>query len=491
MKLSRNDPCSCGSGKKYKHCCLGNEGAPVVDLADRIWRQMREAIDGYATAMLRFIEEPYGKDAVPQAWLEFIMGASEKFVPGAPNTELFFSWLFHRWKPDLHKGNHIVDPSLNEVVPTRAYLDRRSALLSPLLHRYLETCLATPFGFHEILNCQPGFGFTTKDVFSGKLLNVRERSASSTLKDGEIIFGLVVPVQSIALVEAAARFSFPPIFKTHLIHVRQRNELQEHPDMALRSLYLSLAQAYLNPKPPELHNTDGDRLEPRTLYFDIDSAQIAFDALVPLAMGTSRDELLEDGKFDRTGSLVEAAIPWIKPAAGNRSGLQTVLMGRIRIADRKLTVEVNSVSRAKAIRATIEQLLGERARYRRSRKQSIESVVPAMTGGPGIRASARSADDEELMQHPEVRAQLAEMQRRHYESWPEIPLPALNGRAPLDAVKDTDGREIVETLLNQFERDDAAMSFPTPPEVFSKLAPIVGLAVGKRSQFDHPMRIYM
>jgi hypothetical protein len=22
MKLSRNDPCSCGSGKKYKHCCL-------------------------------------------------------------------------------------------------------------------------------------------------------------------------------------------------------------------------------------------------------------------------------------------------------------------------------------------------------------------------------------------------------------------------------------------------------------------------------------
>ena len=22
MKLARNDPCSCGSGKKYKHCCL-------------------------------------------------------------------------------------------------------------------------------------------------------------------------------------------------------------------------------------------------------------------------------------------------------------------------------------------------------------------------------------------------------------------------------------------------------------------------------------
>jgi hypothetical protein len=475
MKLGRNDPCSCGSGKKYKHCCLGNEGAPVVDLADRIWRQMREAIDGYAAAMLRFTEESYGKDAVQQAWLEFTMGASEEFVPGAPNTELFFSWLFHRWKPDSHKGNRIADLSLNEVVPTRAYLDRRTARLSPLLDRYLETCLATPFGFHEILNCQPGIGFATKDVFSGKLLNVRERSASSTLKDGEIIFGLVVPVQSIALVEALAPFSFPPIFKTHLIHLRQRNELQEHPDMALRSLYFALAEAYLNPKPPELHNTDGDRLEPRTLYFDVDSAQIAFEALAPLAMGATRDELLEDGKFDRSGSLVEATIPWIRPAEGNRVGLQTVLMGRIRIEDRKLTVEVNSAARAKAVRATIEQLLGERARYRRSRKQSIESLVPPMTGGPGIRAASRSAEDEELMQHPEVRAQLAEMQRRHYESWPEIPLPALNGRAPLDAVKDPDGREIVEALLNQFERDDAAMPVPTPPEVFSNLRARLGL----------------
>jgi hypothetical protein len=120
----------------------------------------------------------------------------------------------------------------------------------------------------------------------------------------------------------------------------------------------------------EVHNTDGDRLEPRTIYFEVDSAQIAFDALAPHAVWTTRDELLEDGKFDRSGTLVEATIPWVKPTEGNRLGLQTVLMGRIRIEDRKLTVEVSSAARAKAIRATIEQLLGELARYRRSRKQS-------------------------------------------------------------------------------------------------------------------------
>jgi hypothetical protein len=46
MNPGRNDPCPCGSGKKYKQCCLGRDSASVVNLAERTWRQMREAIDG-------------------------------------------------------------------------------------------------------------------------------------------------------------------------------------------------------------------------------------------------------------------------------------------------------------------------------------------------------------------------------------------------------------------------------------------------------------
>ena len=31
-KVSRNDPCPCGSGKKFKHCCLRNRGEGDLDL---------------------------------------------------------------------------------------------------------------------------------------------------------------------------------------------------------------------------------------------------------------------------------------------------------------------------------------------------------------------------------------------------------------------------------------------------------------------------
>lgn len=32
MKVGRNDPCPCGSGLKYKKCCLGKEGMDFIDL---------------------------------------------------------------------------------------------------------------------------------------------------------------------------------------------------------------------------------------------------------------------------------------------------------------------------------------------------------------------------------------------------------------------------------------------------------------------------
>ena len=29
MKTGRNAPCPCGSGRKYKHCCMGRKSTPM------------------------------------------------------------------------------------------------------------------------------------------------------------------------------------------------------------------------------------------------------------------------------------------------------------------------------------------------------------------------------------------------------------------------------------------------------------------------------
>jgi len=483
MRPGRNDPCPCGSGKKYKQCCLANDEASVVDLAEQTWRRIRAAIEGYAADMLRFIGVCYGKDAVHQAWLEFTIGSGEEFVQGHPNTELFFTWFFHHWTPARTKGNKIADAALYGIAPTRAFLARKGRHINPLLHRYLKACLESSLAFHEILHCEAGVGFTTRDVFTASEFRVRERAASSTLKNGDIIFGQVVPIQGIAMLEASSPFSFPPIFKTNLIQLRHRKELRQEPDMALRSVYFALAESYLNPAPPDIRNTDGDVLEPRTLYFDIESPQMAFDALKHLALGTSGEELLEDAKFDAKGAVVEVLIPWVRQANSKHAAMQTVLMGQIRIDGRKLTVEVNSAERAKTIRALLVDALGVHARYRRPRRQPVDTMIPPSTrSGSGPRLVPRDAEQEALMRQPEVRAHIESMQRRHYQSWPEIPVPALQGRTPLEAVKDSGGREMVEALITQFERDSQAMGAVVSPEVFVELRRRLGLS----GRTEHP-----
>ena len=53
----------------------------------------------------------------------------------------------------------------------------------------------------------------------------------------------------------------------------------------------------------------------------------------------------------------------------------------------------------------------------------------------------------------------AEMQRQ-VENWIFQKVPALGGRTPLEAVADADGKEIVESLLLDWERQTETMASP-------------------------------
>lgn len=65
MKIGRNDPCPCGSGKKYKKCCLAKD-------------EKREALKQQVIKISRrdFISEPYKKCLNPQCAAENAFGVS-------------------------------------------------------------------------------------------------------------------------------------------------------------------------------------------------------------------------------------------------------------------------------------------------------------------------------------------------------------------------------------------------------------------------------
>jgi hypothetical protein len=360
MKSARNTSCS--------EVGLSSEAAADGESPDG--HRIRRALDGYATAIVRIIGESYGKESVQHAWREFTIGGGGPFLGDDPNAELFFSWLFHRWSPELEESLKIDDESCYGVPPTQAYLSRHAPGLDPLQRRYLEACLAARFGFYEILDCKPRIGFKARDVLAGKEVDVSEGTASTSLRNGDIVFAHIVPIDGTAMMEAVSPFSFPPTLKTQLTGLRRHREWNGRADLPLRRLYFKLLESHRWLPLPEVRNADGQVIETRTLYFDIESPQRAFDSLAPLALGATRRELLAVTKQRDNGELYEATIPWLKPKQARVSDPEFVLLGYIRIRGKRLVVEVNSAQRARAFRLLISGIPAATARYRGTRKRS-------------------------------------------------------------------------------------------------------------------------
>src|SRR5260370_8645991 len=64
------------------------------------------------------------------------------------------------------------------------------------------------------------------------------------------------------------------------------------------------------------------------------------------------------------------------------------------------------------------------------------------------------ADREAMLADPEARKFLQATMQKQVESWPQEKIPSLGGRTPLEAVRDPDGKEMVEALLLDWERRD-------------------------------------
>lgn len=67
QRIGRNDPCLCGSGRKYKHCCLR-----TVDAVETQWRQLRAAEGRLIPELWRVALNDWGADGFREAQQRFL-----------------------------------------------------------------------------------------------------------------------------------------------------------------------------------------------------------------------------------------------------------------------------------------------------------------------------------------------------------------------------------------------------------------------------------
>lgn len=114
----RNDPCPCGSGKKYKKCCLA-----VAEDADFTFRQLRQTHAAVIPRLTEYALEALGPDLFHEAWLEFNdHQTTEPFDPESPMTVLFMPGFC---STSSSRYSFLVKRNMSRLPPPRCFYSPR------------------------------------------------------------------------------------------------------------------------------------------------------------------------------------------------------------------------------------------------------------------------------------------------------------------------------------------------------------------------------
>lgn len=165
----RNEPCPCGSGRKYKVCCLRHNGHPLRSRARWLLQKA-----------LEFLGRPGQRPMLLDIAL-----ARTAAGPDGP------SWV----SAALH--DHLIrDLALFHAGVLERFLDVRGALLPADELALGRSWVGVPPSLYEVVDVQPGERLRLRDLRCGDLLDLAERLGSTKLQPGAVIFARVVPVEA-------------------------------------------------------------------------------------------------------------------------------------------------------------------------------------------------------------------------------------------------------------------------------------------------------
>jgi hypothetical protein len=409
----RNDPCWCGSGKKYKKCHLESDERPQSAPP-----AISGEYQGLRNRLGKFLMETISKRDTRQAQEEFFGGPAED-----DQTAPLIDWMMHDWVP----------PRLGHTI-MREYLLKHGAGLRPHERELVEAWSLSHVGLYEVREVKAGSGIEVKDLVTGDVLFVHDVNMSNKLVrwDGLLArvvpgerghefsgVGITVPRDQLEplrawMEEDRLRTGMPwPVYLKHNLP-RIRRQPEEIAAEWIESLQLS--------------NTDGEEILFSKAVYRVANHETLTAAL------RSCPEINEDDEGKH--------YTWLRGAACEEGN---TVLGNMRVEGAELVFESNSKQRHERGKRMLAELAGPALKHLRDEFTTQREMKRRTLDEP----RAEPVKDEIP---PEVRHKLiTEYMEQHAAKWPDMAIPALDGNTPRQAVKTAAGRLKVAALLRDFE----------------------------------------
>ncbi len=181
-KLGRNDPCWCGSGRKFKQCHQNASDLPA--LPDRVaWLCRKASV---------WLEHSAGdvRDIVTQMSMARATGDPDGELGDLDHLgEFELGELFR----EVFDDPIVFDTALHEGHLFSSFLHERGSLLPDDEQLLAASWLTVERSVHEVVAVDVGVGLTMRDLASGEVAEVRERTLSRDASVGERYCARVVP----------------------------------------------------------------------------------------------------------------------------------------------------------------------------------------------------------------------------------------------------------------------------------------------------------
>ncbi len=424
-KVGRNDPCPCGSGRKYKKCHLPlQEQERSISRGDR--HPLHDLDASLSHELIEFALVRFGFES---------RDFTRDFVDASAVLQLSVPWSLYHYQVE---GASVAE----------WYLKEQRTRLSRPRRTWLVAQLASWLSVWEVVDIEAGGILTLRDLLSDERRSVPDSLASETLVARDAILARVVDHDDASLLCGVHPHPLPPLEADEVVR-RARGRLRRKRSVPVERLrdeafgrYLirrweEAVEGYdrLSSVMPELHNTDGDPLLLTTDHYRLTPGS---RPSVEKQLGTLEDIQVPDANED------PAVYVFLRSGNQQHSDWESTVLGQARVSDTTLRLESNSRQRADALRRSVEAACGERIKHR-----AREHADPLSS-----KAETIPPDPVDEPPTPEERQLFLDFKERHYDDWLDQPLPALEGKTPREAVRTKKGRASVDVLLKDMENNE-------------------------------------